>query len=194
VSTKIYNGYRLAPDTDLWEFTERLRSEGNPRRDALDLEVITAAAESVAARQATVDGKVTERSREAHLMGGYHAWDEAMRQLAESRLGDPHQLDVTFIRDPETNRILALLYAGSKIEEVFTGQPEVTEYGYWDNTDQPEDVTDEEWEERRVTWDRCLGYDPPVRRGVSFQLRGSATDGIVEMIYREREGIVMRTH
>ena len=181
MSTKIYNGYRLAPGTDIWAFTERLREQGNARRDELDGGVI----EQLASRIQEPEGGWN--SPQARLMRGYIAWDEVMRQLKDSRLGDPHQLSVTFIRDQETGRILALLYAGSAIEEVFTGQPEVEEYGYWNNADPPEHVTEAEWEEREGAWDRCLGYDPPIRRGISFDLRANATDGIVEMIYRELE-------
>jgi hypothetical protein len=31
------------------------------------------------------------------------------------------------------------------------------EYGYWNNTDKPDDITDEEWDKRSDTWDAvCL--------------------------------------
>lgn len=188
MSTKIYNGYRLAADTDVWEFTERLREQGNDERDRLDLEAIERAAEQLEAKRIADGGDLSPSpSPEARLMSGYLVWDELMRGLKDSRLGDPHQLDVTFIRDAETGRIYCLLYAGNSISHVFTEQPEVEEYGYWNNADQPEDVSDEEWEERRAVWDRILGWDPPVRRGLGFDLRADATDGIVEMIYRKKE-------
>lgn len=188
MSTKIYHGYRLAEGTDVWEFTERLRREGNRLRDRLDMEAIEKFAEGVAAKR-LADGKEPAGSREAYLMGGYHAWREVMDQLKESRLGDPHQLDVCLIRDPEGGRIMALLYAGSKMESLWESQPEVEPWGYWDNTDQPEGVTDEEWEERCAAWERCLpDWSPPARQALTFTLRTDATDGIIEMIYRKAEG------
>lgn len=186
MSTKIYHGYRLAAGTDIWEFTERLREQANVVRDRLDLEAIERAAEQLQAKR-IIDGKGPFPDRESRLLAGYHIWDEVNRKLGSSRLSDPHQLDVTFIRDTATNRILALLYAGRETTKVFELQPGVEEYGYWNNADPPADVTEDEWEERRVVWDRCLGWDPPVRRGISFDLRGDPTDGIVEMIYRSGE-------
>jgi hypothetical protein len=185
VSVKIYEGYRLAEGADIWEFTERLRREGNELRNRLDLEAIEAMA-GAEERKRRAEGRNVGETREARLMLGYHAWRELEEALGESRLSDPHQLSATFIRDPGSGRILARLYAGSKMEHVFTGQPGVEPFGYWDNSDREEGCTDEEWEERKAAWLRCLGpgfMDPPVRRGISFDLRGSMSDGIVEMIY-----------
>ncbi len=33
----------------------------------------------------------------------------------------------------------------------------IEEYGYWDNTDQPDELTESEWEERGIFWDEALG-------------------------------------
>lgn len=188
MSTKIYHGYRLAEGTDVWEFTERLRREGNEERDRLDMEVVEKLAEA-AMQKRLDDGKELPQTEEARLMLGYHEWHEVMRQLGESRLSDPHQLDACFIRDPGTGRINALLYAGSKMEHVFERQPEVEEYGYWNNTDQPEGVSDDEWEERRASWERCLpNWSPPARQALNFTLRTDMVDGIIEMIYRKEAG------
>lgn len=185
MSTKIFNGYRLKAGTDLWEFTERLREEGNELRNRLDMEAVEVFAERAEAERIT-SGEGPFPSVESRLMSGYLGWSELMHTLGESRIGDPHRLSVTFIRDTKTDRILALLYAGSKMEEVFTRQPEVEFFGYWNNTDPDEDCTELEWEEREEVWERMLGFDPPIRRGISFDLRADSTDGIVEYIYREK--------
>ena len=36
----------------------------------------------------------------------------------------------------------------------------VEDYGYWNNTDEPEDVTEEEWEERRKAWSLIYNASP----------------------------------
>lgn len=47
----------------------------------------------------------------------------------------------------------------------------VTPHPYWNSTDRPDDVTDDEWEQRRLTWDRLLPrHDPPAIRGLSWSL------------------------
>lgn len=183
MSTKIYYGYRLAADTDIWTFTERLREQGNELRSQLDLNAIERFGESAEAERIG-RGEGPFPTREGLLMAGYMGWKALNDQLGESRLSDPHQLAVTFIRDPKTDRILALLYAGAKMQHVFVDQPEVEYFGYWNNTDPDENCTEEEWAEREETWERCLGGDPPIRRGIGFDLRADPTDGIIEMIYR----------
>lgn len=45
----------------------------------------------------------------------------------------------------------------------------VREWGYWNNTDQPEDVTDEEWDVRRQDWD-VVGFGPVVDYGLSIRI------------------------
>lgn len=32
----------------------------------------------------------------------------------------------------------------------------MTEYGYWDNVDKPEDISEDEWKNRRKDWEECL--------------------------------------
>lgn len=182
MSTKIYTGYRLAAGTDIWAFTEKLREQGNTLRNQLDLNAIERFGEGAEVERVG-QGEGAFPKREGFLMAGYLGWDKLMRDLGESRLSDPHQLSATFIRDPKTDRILALLYAGAKMQHVFIDQPEVEYFGYWNNTDPDSDCTEEEWAEREETWERCLGGDPPIRRGISFDLRAGPTDGIIEMIY-----------
>jgi len=182
VSTKIYDGYRLAEGTDVWAFTEKLRDTGNARRDELDMHAVMECARGIETKRVE-DGEEPETRERSRLMRGFQAWSELMHSLKDSRLGDPYQLDAVFLRDPANGRVLVMLYAGAKMESVFTGQPEVEGYGFWDNTDPEEGASDEDWQARGEAWDRAVGMDPPASRGLTFQLRCSATDGIIEMIY-----------
>jgi len=38
----------------------------------------------------------------------------------------------------------------------FTKKYSIIEYGYWNNTDHPEEITEEEWAEREKSWDRAF--------------------------------------
>lgn len=57
------------------------------------------------------------------------------------------------------------------IREALLSIDGVTSYEYFDNIDKPKDISAEEWDERRDVWDRILGYDPPIMRGLSWGLR-----------------------
>ena len=43
------------------------------------------------------------------------------------------------------------------LNEMVSNHPGLEYYGYWNNTDKPEDLTDEQWEQRRTDWDTALG-------------------------------------
>ena len=49
------------------------------------------------------------------------------------------------------------IYFGGKLE-TFLKEDSIEEFGYWNNTDEPEGMSDEEWSSRESTWDEFLKY------------------------------------
>lgn len=47
----------------------------------------------------------------------------------------------------------AIVFATHELEEAFAALPGVQEYGYWNNTDRPDDVTKAQWDARKAFWD-----------------------------------------
>lgn len=45
-------------------------------------------------------------------------------------------------------------------------------FEYYDNTDRPEGISEDEWTERRIIWDAILDNEPPINRGLNFQISG----------------------
>ena len=63
---------------------------------------------------------------------------------------------------PKQNYFLAILYIpNSNWIKKFKQLDNVEYYGYWDNTDPPENISDKKWEEREKDWE-CLSYFTPV--------------------------------
>lgn len=57
--------------------------------------------------------------------------------------------------------------------KAFNALPGVREYGYWDNTDKPEDVTDMEWSQRYKDWEEALpGIGILREHGLCFDILG----------------------
>lgn len=87
-----------------------------------------------------------------------------------------HQLDrdvsVTFVSDPaDTAWTLALLYTTHEpYEQAWEALDGVEPWPYWNVTDRPDDVSEDEWEQRRQAWDRAIGWMPPALVGVSWEL------------------------
>ncbi|NCD12899.1 MAG: hypothetical protein EOL93_10145 [Epsilonproteobacteria bacterium] len=56
-----------------------------------------------------------------------------------------------------------------KCFEWFMQETSFFEYGYWDNTDKPEEVSDDEWDQRCDVWE-FLGYKPIKFYGLIYTL------------------------
>jgi len=66
-------------------------------------------------------------------------------------------------------KVLAVPFFGrSEITNIFKNHPKVSEYGYYDNSDKPEDISDYDWTIRHENWCEALGGDmslSPVEAG-----------------------------
>jgi hypothetical protein len=61
--------------------------------------------------------------------------------------------------------------------------PELEEFGYWDNSDEPEDVNEEEWSVRCDLWNRVCGSYKPIGEQM-FVI--SIKPDISEMLHNKR--------
>lgn len=50
--------------------------------------------------------------------------------------------------------------------------PNIEEYGYWDNTDRPANITSQQWRQRQKVWDAAFGSKPMCFGGLTFTLVG----------------------
>ena len=48
-------------------------------------------------------------------------------------------------------------YSKDIVQSSIWADMDIEEYGYWNNTDQPEELTENEWDERGIFWDEALG-------------------------------------
>jgi hypothetical protein len=186
MSTKLHHGYRLAVGTDPFTFIAAARTALDPVRDRADAGVLAERAVEIIDR-AVVDGTgvpLRYGMPVGPLENALHELDEEQAKLKTTDWGhDPNRLKLSIGRDPETGLLAVLLFAeASLLVEAFWGLPEVEEYGYWNNTDQPDGVTDAEWDERRSFWDRVLpGYTPPAVAMLTWTLRGTYENGLAAL-------------
>ncbi len=70
------------------------------------------------------------------------------------------ECNVQILHVPGRNILLAMLFAEQEAYRIlWRRMPHVQEYAYWNNTDQPSYLTDEQWDRRRRDWDKALGED-----------------------------------
>lgn len=144
MSIKVYGGYRLSPGTDLFAFCDRARK------------VVGQAA--LAERQNTIMRMAMFSVFEDDIAG--EQWprsplDDAITE--QMTRPDPvlHHPQIVFV--PCEGEVLAITYDFPRLAATaWVAMPEVEEYGYWNNADRPEGVTDEEWVERERVWGEGL--------------------------------------
>lgn len=91
-------------------------------------------------------------------------WEDEQKKLEDTdRRKNPNRFELCLGEDPETGRILVRLYTEHRaMLDAFEAMDEVESYSYWNNADEPDGVTREQWNERRAAWDRVMpDYAPP---------------------------------
>lgn len=181
MSIKIYSGYTLKPDTNVFEFTEKLRGVLNPIRDRIDAEIIYGYAvmefdSNLFSNNLDVELKTENELKRTVWNTGLSNYIKDQKNVNKNSYSyDPNRFEATFGRDERTGRILVITYCENKqLMDAWHSLPEVSEYGYWNNTDEPENVTSEEWDERGNVWDRVIGHNAPSEGMLSFVLRATS--------------------
>lgn len=72
----------------------------------------------------------------------------------------PSAIRLSFARD-DAGRIVGIpQYHNPSLLNIVRNHPMTGDWSYWNNSDRPDDVSDEEWEIRRASWDYALRHDP----------------------------------
>lgn len=107
---------------------------------------------------------IAEANKDSYLgtkltvpMASLLAKAEVEKRVAED--GYSYQVEVLFAQDPKTQRYLVYFMGNNPMEDKFRKMDGVSDYCYYNNTDEPEDVTEEEWAERGRAWDRSVNLD-----------------------------------
>lgn len=93
------------------------------------------------------------------------------------------QLDFSFevCLVPRGAYLLGLWYTEQRVfqDELFK-LPKVEPYPYWNNTDQPEGISDEEWRARGEEWGEAIGWSAPAEKGFTYQITRPQMAGLFE--------------
>jgi hypothetical protein len=179
MSTHIYNGYRLdLGGESLLTFVGRLRGELDPVY--VDLYTTTVVGIATQMADALLLGDELYAKEKGPLLShrplfcASRVLDEAKRDIDSTGKRNPaldFSCSVTFLEDD--GNIYALLFTEkNEYRSVFEAMVEVTAYGYWNNTDRDPDVSEDEWDERRLTWERLYADGVTCQVGVTWSLLG----------------------
>lgn len=167
MSTKLHHGYRLrvAP-SELFVFfdTTRASIDAQYRRRYYSLLVSLAtdrADRFLRGEPAPADETASDPLGVHPLARAGLYLDAAQREIERTGQRNPAYdlaCDVTIIADPANPADLyALFFAEySGYVDVWSSLAGVESFAYWNNTDHPAELTDDEWDQRAATWDRVL--------------------------------------
>lgn len=161
MSTKIYYGFRVAT-TDPKEIIELVQEyrENHWKKDSHEKKILFLS--SIVAGATDPDKKFMSEEF-GYEMNAYslaeNMWHKMRYDLKKTGLRN-HAVDTDFqiVVFPHQDSFLGIAYTESeKWFDQWLSMPGVSEYGYWNNTDPPNNVSDEEWEVRGMVWDEVLG-------------------------------------
>lgn len=161
MSTKIYNGFIIKEDLSLIQLKVlimRLRKKAQRiiRKELLDLTTI----ESINLIDRIAMGKEVCSEWKRPLIS--YVKDKIEKRyinIVKTQRRDPEYdfyFDIVIL--PIKNKILLMAFAErNSLLNLIRNQTWIEEYCYWNNSNEPENVTDEEWKQREVDWDEALG-------------------------------------
>ena len=168
MSTKIYNGFRINGDTDLFDFRKKVTDELKPyilaeitshavQSMIFDFDGLTIKdgllAESTRKNiRGTTGGLTSDKLRFHDLYWSYFAKE---REDSESDYVKKNA-HLTLTYNARVNKIFVLINAHNNVIEAFEKMDGVEKYPYWNNSDRPDEISGEEWKTRGKEWNEVL--------------------------------------
>lgn len=146
MSTKIYDGLRIHTD-DVFSFTNKLHTTM--------MEVFYTASQKLIMEecQRSAD-QMTGPVKFAIIAEAEKRWkDEQQKMSTRSTFHDPLRFSLVFGKSASGQLLAYPFYGENDYLYALREMEEVEEYGYWNNTDPEEGITEEEWDFRRKEWD-----------------------------------------
>lgn len=124
--------------------------------------------------------------------GKYFHLSSYLRERISVGLNDPDNLDASAVVYFQDGKIavqffgLELFYRDGKrpLADLIKNNSKLQEYEYWDNVDQPEELSEDQWEERKAFWDFI---NVPVEDGLSYEFSTRGT--LFEIISKYKAAI-----
>lgn len=155
MSIKIYEAYRTKPGVDIWEFMKQAKKEAMNNAT----EILRELYERIQTTPSLANN-VREKfqiSPDAPL-SNWNISDFVYDRYNESRLKKQptaYNFDTSFTVRKHKDHFYIIPYENSGTRNIFSffkTHPDLEEYGYWNNTDEPEGMSEKEWKEREENW------------------------------------------
>lgn len=184
MSTKIFNGYRLKAESlaDLFEFAETFRQKS---KEYLNTHYKQLLAVKMAAFIDAVALDKMERFQDKNLMLDL-PYLYAVRSWLDGKIVEAERSDLSSEASYDLSAHLQFYLVGDMVlfqifghndgyEKLLDDFDDVESFPYWNNTDPPDDMTEEAWKERGEIWDAAIKGGIPANTGLSITCKAQTT-------------------
>ena len=174
MSTKIYTGFVLNT-TDIFEINKKIVEFRKELKDITNNKIADYMATSCAHIYDTQVGNPSSLQRvvdNSIYSTVYRQYIKDQEKVRVERVSDP-SVDYSF-------SITLFPFEGKFYGMTYTQQPEyqklwndkeyVDEFMYWDNTDQPDDISNSVWKRRGNVWEHILKDEVPALNGFTYEV------------------------
>ena len=177
MSTKIYNGYKIPKSLDvLQDFIIDFRNKAE-EIVLNDLTKLTAEMTSYNVDRFFFNSLKEPELADSALQKVMRLIDDEYSKIKKTKQRNPtydFECEVSVLVPKESDKILLLLFTEKQnIKSLFESYEFIEEYCYWNNSDKPNDISESDWKQREIDWNKALpGSGVPARNGLSFELIG----------------------
>ena len=174
MSTKIYNGYKLPPLTHvalieaLRNFNYLITKQAKKEYRKLFGDIASNVIDSYSLGYKLYLNNKSYNTNTSSIVDNY--LNNKRKEIKNTGLRDPEfDFECSLVIIPKEDKHLACLFTERKsFTKIWEELPIVREYGYWNNSDKLETVSEKAWEQRKVDWEPyCDG--PLCEFGYTYQ-------------------------
>ena len=173
MSTRIHNGFRLMGHSfeSYLRYVPEIRERLQEKAQSLARQFVMNYA--VMLYDLHQLGIGTHEKPRSYLGAGFDAYMARHDNIERDHSSDP-LMDFTaeVVLFPGNGYLLGVMFIANKeLREIWQSQPAWEEFAYWDNSDEPEDISPADWEKRKRLWEEAMpDYRPPSQYGYSLNL------------------------
>lgn len=150
MSTKVYNAYRLKEGVDLWDFIHDTRMKATT--------IIKERLREYFLKVREHPEYMDMEKENPSLSDIHYALQKKYGEQLNTGIRSEYNLDVCMTIRRFEGRYYLMAFSDTmaiygNILKFLEEDDRLDNYEYWNNVDQPDDVTDEDWDERKRCWD-----------------------------------------
>jgi len=182
LSVKIYTGFQFDTD-DIREIFKHIRDF----REELKPFIYEKTTQYFSAECTTLLDRISINpllQTQTVLMTVYHQFKQELDEVKQNKQRNPYvDFDFHIVIIPTKDKILGMFFTEQQdFAKLWMNKSFVSDYSYWNNADQPEDMDDIEWARRKSDWMKEAFSDSDIPSEVGFTMQCASIIPVIPKI------------